>query len=196
MKKRSVRILTAVLVVVMIMSVTTAALAAGQEEPQGSQQSKGEALERLFVRYAPGSLAEFLSVRQEHQEFHEARKLVHEELKTNARLKFSEIIDAYLAGELSAEDAMNALLSQKDDSAQFREELKELMEAKKEENEAIKTQSESIRLQIGQALKADEPDAGQIKALLEQTLALLKQHLSVDYKYAAMEDALIAQYYG
>jgi Asp-tRNA(Asn)/Glu-tRNA(Gln) amidotransferase B subunit len=196
MRKKGIKILSAILVIVLVMSFATVALAADQEgaEPKGERKpSRSNAA--LFLKYAPDSLADYLSTKQEHEAFHEGRKTVHETFKSQAKGNVNELIDALIAGEMTVEEFTSAVTEMRDTLKDFKAQMESIREAKKAENEPLKTQRESIQTQMKTALAAEVKDEALIKSLLEQSLELLKQHLAVDYKYAAQVDAARAQYF-
>lgn len=129
MKKHGTKMLSALLIVVLMLSMSTAVLAAGPNyEQQNTKQDKGAALTLLFAMYAPESLSEYLSTQQEHEQFHAGRKDAHDELKQDAGVQFTDIIDAYKNGEMSAEDAINAIIERKDNLEDFKEELSKIVD--------------------------------------------------------------------
>lgn len=196
MKNRGIKILTAVLVVIMLLSMTTAVLAAGTEgEKAQTLREKGQKLEVLFAEYAPDLLDDYLSLKQEHEAFHQGRKTQHERFKKQTRGGLNTIIDAFVAGEISGEDAIAAIIETRDSLKAYRDELLAIKDAKKAEKDALKTQRESLRLQIQAALKADEVNEALMYSLMEQTLTQLRIHLEMDYKYADQVDAIKAQYF-
>jgi len=193
MKKRGVKILTALLVIVMIMSFTTAVLAADDE--QEAKGNTGTKTTMLYVEYAPELLSDYLDAKQEHEAFHEGRKAINETFKADREGQLQSILDAFVAGEMSGDEAMNAIIEMRDNAKALKEEAAAIREAKQAENEPLKTQRDSLRDQIKAALQADEVDAELMHSLLEQSLELLKDHLAVDYKYAAQMDAARAKYF-
>ena len=196
MKKRGIKILSAVLVVAMILSFATVALAESpQEEKPKGERNQDRTIITLFVKYAPGSLAEYLSTKQEHTQFHEGRKEAYEAFKKQTKGQLAEILDAFIEGEMTAEEFKSTVTQMRDTLKAYKEQMVSIREAKQSENEALKTQHESIKTQLETALASEVKDEVLIKSLLEQRLALLKQHLAVDYKYAAQVDAAREQYY-
>lgn len=189
MKKRGLKILSAVLVLVMILSISTAALAAGNKgRSTNGAQNKGRALEALYVKYAPDLLDDYLAVKQEHETFHEERREENNGLRVRLREQYSSVIDAFLSDEITAEQAKEQLLACRNNICAFNDEVTAILEEKKTQLEALKIQRESLRLQIQEALRAETPDEALIHSLLEQTLVIFKQHLALDYEYAAKID--------
>lgn len=202
MKNRGIKILTAVLVVIMLLSMSTAVLAAGTEGTEKTAGEKaqklreaGQKIETLFTHYAPDLLDDYLSVKQEHAAFHQYRKAQHQSFKEQTRGSLNSIIDAFVAGEMSGEEAKATIIEIRDNLKGYRDELSVIRDAKLAEKEGLKVQRESLRLQIQTALKADEVDEALMYSLMEQTLAQFRAHLEMDYKYAAQVDAVKAEYF-
>lgn len=201
MKKRGIKILSAVLVAVTILTMTTAVLAEGTEGERTAGdrvqdlKDAGQKLEMLFTQYAPDLLDDYISVKQEHTDFHLDRKAEHESFKEQIRGNLNAIIDAFVAGEISGEEAKAAIIEMRDNLTAYRDELSLIKDAKLAEREGLKAQRESLRLQIQGALAAEEVDTALMYSLMEQSLNLFKDHLALDYKYAAQIDELKAEYF-
>ena len=202
MKNRGIKILSAVLIVVMILTMTTAVLAEGTEGEKrtaGERAQKlrdaGQKFEMLFTQYAPDLLDDYLLVKQEHIDFHKERKAEHESFKAQIKGDLNLIIDAFVAGDISGEDAKAAIIETRDNLKAYRDALSAIKDAKQSEREGLKTQRESLRQQIQTALAADEVDTALMYSLMEQSLNLYQDHLALDYKYAAQIDTLKAEHF-
>jgi len=194
MKKTGKVLVILALVLVLLAGMAVTAFAAPGDEKDEKKQGDGKSLARLFLLYDPDSLDDYLAFREEHKAFHEGRQAQREQAKQDIRDGLNAIIDAVLAGEMTVDEARDAIEAARANMDAARGELSAIGEAKKAENESIRSQIESARAQIKTELEAETVDEAQVASLLGQIMALHDQHLAADYKYAAQFDAVIAQY--
>ena len=193
MKKRGIKILSAALVIILIMSMATAVLA--EDDGEGQQDGQNRTQTLLFTKYAPELLDDYLAAKEEHANFHADRKAEHEALKEQIRAELTSIIDALIDGEMTGEQAKRAIIFIRDSLAGMRDEIAPIRDAKQAENDPIKAERESLRARIKAAIEAETVDEDLVASLLEQGLSLLKQHLAIDCKYAAQVDAAKSKYF-
>ena len=193
MKKTGKILLILMIIAALLVGTTVTAFA--DESSESDRQSNDRALTRLFEQYDPDDLDVYQQLKEEHRAFHEERRDVLEEMRQQMRAAYTNLLEALLDEEISIEEARDIYESLQEKSNGFKDEAGEVLDAKKAENEEIRGQLEDLRSQIRAALDEDEVDAELMESLLQQTLALLQQHLELDLSTAEQIDDIWGKYF-
>lgn len=181
------KIISITLVLLVLVSAGTAAFA--QEDTQEIDSPR--TIETLFDKYNPTAKQEFLTLQEEHREFHEERSVIRLEIIQNYSGQVSSITGQVADGTITPAEGREQLQALRAGVKSIREAIAAVLEPKKAEIEAIKNQAEAVRDSIKDALKEDEVSESQIAGYLDQLVDLLNQHLEIDFKYAALVDEVI-----
>lgn len=198
------------LVVVMSLSMSVFVSASTVEEKtvntsESDNKSKGEGIISLFENYYTEGLIEYEELKAEHYLFHETQEIKREELKDLREIsildfkdKFQVIKMALNLGELTRKEAFVQISELKAEGEEKRiiakainAEIQTILEAKTLEVNEIKDLMVENRLIIQTEIANDPVDEIAIADALAIHLDLLRQHITIDYKYAVQIDSLL-----
>jgi polyhydroxyalkanoate synthesis regulator phasin len=177
------------------------------ERPENERPEGPRSIEALYTAYYPEGLATHTALVAEHEAFHTGRAALREAalaereaLKTEMRARFQSVHEDFDSGVITQEDARELITAlreeieiKKGEIEILRSQLETIIAEKQAANEQLATQREAIKAGIISALQSDPVDEGTVAAGLASSLDLLRQHIDLDYYYAAQIDALIGQ---
>jgi len=197
------KLLSALLVFAVLFTGSNASALSGKDREQNKQDreakrveskekrdKRNEKLSIMFNKFNPNGSSEFDANAAEHTAFHDQRKATKDSYRSSQREQFDKLKASLENGEITQEQYNERKEALKAAIESYRKEAKAIIENKKVELKSVRDQSKAIREEFKTMRESGSIDETRMAELLDTVNELAAQHLEIDYKYAALIDAL------